>query len=126
MLGAAVTEKFGTATLMGIIQAFIALNTGFSSVVGLLVFITYSLPGLAIDTVLCTKLFSKIPTKDRMAIAGGMGVLAGALFTNILYYRLALVPFLLFYILGILSGALGGRIAWLVMERVPYNIKNMR
>ncbi|MBR5873893.1 MAG: ECF transporter S component [Oscillospiraceae bacterium] len=126
VLGAAVTEKFGTATLMGIVQAFIALNTGFSSVVGLLVFITYSLPGLAIDTVLCTKLFSKIPTKDRMAIAGGMGVLAGALFTNILYYRLALVPFLLFYIFGILSGALGGRIAWLVIERVPYSIKNMR
>ncbi|MBE6865697.1 MAG: hypothetical protein E7492_01890 [Ruminococcaceae bacterium] len=126
VLATAVTGKFGTATMMGFVQAFIALNTGISSTVGLLVFITYSLPGLAIDTVLCTNLFSKIPTKDRMAIAGGMGVLAGALFTNILYYRLALVPFLLFYIFGILSGALGGRIAWLVMERVPYSIKNMR
>ena len=126
VLGAAVTGKFGTATMMGVVQAFIALNTGISSIVGLLVFITYSLPGLAIDTVLSTKLFKALPLKTRMTVAGGAGVLTGAAFTNMLYYRLSFVPFLLFYIFGILSGSLGGRFAWRIMDRVPASIKNMR
>ena len=126
VFAAAVTQKFGTATLMGVVQAFIALNMGISSIVGLLVFITYSLPGLAIDTVLCTPLFTKLTQKDRMALAGAMGVLTGAGFTNMLYYNLSVVPFLLFYLFGILSGGLGGWFAYKIMERIPQQLKNMR
>ena len=122
----AVTQKFGTATLMGVVQAFIALNMGISSIVGLLVFITYSLPGLAIDTVLCTPLFTKLTQKDRMSLAGAIGVLTGAGFTNMLYYNLSVVPFLLFYLFGILSGGLGGWFAYKIMERIPQQLKNMR
>ena len=126
VFAAAVTQKFGTATLMGVVQAFIALNMGISSIVGLLVFITYSLPGLAIDTVLCTPLFTKLTQKYRMALAGAMGVLTGAGFTNMLYYNLSVVPFLLFYLFGILSGGLGGWFAYKIMERIPQQLKNMR
>ncbi|MBQ3008002.1 MAG: ECF transporter S component [Oscillospiraceae bacterium] len=121
------TGKFGTATLMGVVQAVIALSTGVSSVVGLLVFVTYSLPGLAIDTVLCTGIFKKIPMKPRMALAGAAAVFTGAAFTNMLYYRLSFVPFLLFYIFGALSGALGGGFAFMLTEKIPRSvIKNMR
>ena len=126
VLATAVTGKFGTATMMGFVQAFIALNSGISSIVGLLVFITYSLPGIAIDTVLCTGFFKIIPLKNRMAVAGAAGVLTGAGFTNMLYYHLSFIPFLLFYIFGIISGAIGGRVAYIIMERVPHSIKNMR
>ena len=114
-----VTKKFGTATFMGIIQAFIALNMGISSIVGLLVFITYTLPGLAIDTVLCTPVCGKLATKEKMATAGAVGVLTGAGFTNMLYYNMSVVPFLLFYMFGILSGALGGIMAYKIMGRIP-------
>ena len=126
VFAAAVTRKFGTATLMGVVQAVIALNMGISSIVGLLVFITYTLPGLAIDTVLCTNIFRKLPLKNRMMTAGGLGVLTGAAFTNMLYFHLSVVPFLLFYIFGILSGMLGGLVAFKIMERIPNEIKNMR
>ena len=61
-----------------------------------------------------------------MAVAGAAGVLTGAGFTNMLYYRLSFIPFLLFYIFGIISGAIGGRVAYIIMERVPHSIKNMR
>ena len=122
----AVTKKFGTATLMGVVQAFIALNMGVSSIVGLLVFITYSLPGLAIDLFLCTPLANKLPLKDKMMVAGAMGVLTGAAFTNMLYYNMSVVPFLLFYLFGIISGGLGGWFAFKIMERIPRQLKNMR
>lgn len=126
VFASSVTGKFGTATLMGVVQAFMALNLGISSIVGLLVFITYSLPGLAIDVILCTSLTKNLPSKGRMMAAGACGVLAGAFFTNILYYNLSVVPFLLFYFFGILSGALGGLFAYKIMERIPSQLKNMR
>ena len=118
------TKKFGTASLMGIIQAFIALNTGISSIVGFLVFVTYTLPGIAIDVVLCTPLFTKLPQTQRMELAGAMGVLTGAAFTNMLYYNLSVVPFLLFYLFGILSGDLGGWFADKISERIPQQLLN--
>ena len=126
VFASAVTQKFGTATLMGVVQAFIALNMGVSSIVGLLVFITYTLPGFAIDIVLCTPLFTKMMQKDRMTLAGAVGVLTGAGFTNMLYYNMSVVPFLLFYLFGILSGGLGGWFAYKITERIPKQIKNMR
>ena len=124
VFAAAVTQKFGTATLMGVIQAFIALNMGISSITGLLVFITYSLPGIAIDAVLCTDIFKKLAVKDRMSAAGALGVLTGAAFTNMLYYNMSIVPFLLFYLFGILSGALGGWFAYKITERLPAQLLN--
>lgn len=118
----AYTHKFGTAFLMGAVQAVIALGSGVSAVVGMLVFITYTLPGLAIDFVMCSSLFKKMNTKIRMMLAGASGVLAGAGSTNILYFHLSFVPFLLFYIFGILSGALGGYIAYILQNKLPKNI----
>lgn len=96
----AVIKKFGTATLMGFTQAVMALGTGFSSVVGLLALITNTLPGLAIDFVLCTPVFNKLSLKSRMCLAGSCGVLAGAISTNMLYYRLSLIHFYFFIFLA--------------------------
>ncbi len=73
VFAAAVTGKYGTATLMGFVQAVISLNLGISSMAGMLVFITYTLPGMAIDAVLCTGILKKLPLKIRMAVAGGCG-----------------------------------------------------
>jgi len=110
--------------MMGAVQAVIALGLGISSVVGLLVFITYTLPGIAIDAILCTDFLCKIQMKTRMMLAGGAGVLTGAAFTNMLYFNLSVIPFILFYIFGILSGALGGYMAFIIMESLPESIKS--
>ena len=96
----AVIKKFGTATLMGFTQAVMALGTGFSSVVGLLALITYTLPGLAIDFVLCTPVFNKLSLKSRMCLAGSCGVLAGAISTNMLYTDCPLSHFYFFIFLA--------------------------
>ena len=36
--------------------------------------------------------------------------------------RMAWIPFLLFYLVGILSGALGGYIAWQILQRLPESL----
>ncbi len=111
-----------TGLMMGFVQAVIAISGGISAQVGLLVFITYSLPGMAVDFALCWGLFDFLALKTRMMIAGGLGVLAGAAMTNSLYFHMSLVPFLLFYIFGILSGAFGGYIAYTIYNRVPQRV----
>ncbi len=108
--------------LMGVVQAAISIGSGVSATVGLLVFITYTMPGIAVDLVLCSGLFNFLPLKQRMCFAGAIAVFAGALFTNMLYFRLAFVPFLLFYIFGIISGAFGGYTAYIIYNRAPKKV----
>lgn len=123
VFGCAYTNKRGTAFLMGFVQAFISLASGISASAGIFVFITYTMPGIAIDFVICGRLFSKISMKYKMMAAGSMGVLAGAVLTNILYFHLSPIPFILFYIFGIASGALGGYIGFVILEAIPKSIK---
>ncbi len=111
-----------TGFMMGFAQAVIALSSGISAQVGFLVFITYTLPGIAVDLVLCWKIMDFLPLKTRMMIAGALSALAGAGMTNTLYFHMELVPFLLFYIFGILAGAVGGYIAYTIYNRVPENV----
>ena len=115
--GAALVHKPCTALLIGFLQGVLALSTGISAVAGALVLITYSLPGISIDAIMM--LGQRIPLKERMILAGSLGVLTGSVATNLLYFHLALIPFLLFYIFGILSGGIGGYLAWRIMQRIP-------
>lgn len=118
----AFTGKFGTALLMGALQATLALVMGFTAQAGLLVYITYTLPGLAVDLALATPLLAFLSQKLRMMAAGALGVLAGAVMSNLLYFRLGFVPFMLFYILGILSGVISGGLACFILNRLPLSL----
>ncbi len=123
VFAAARIRKPGTALLMGLVQAAMSLSMGISATAGILVFITYTMPGAAIDLILCSGWFDRFPLKLRMSAAGAAGVLAGAAFTNMLYFRLPLTAFLLFYLLGILSGACGGAFAWHLSRRLPASVR---
>lgn len=118
VFGAARIRKPGTGTLMGLTQALLSLGTGIGSNAGILVLITYTLPGAAIDAVLCLPLFRRLALKSRMMAAGSAGAVAGAALTNLLYFKMPPAAFLLFYLFGILSGGLGGLGAWFFYERL--------
>ena len=120
---AALIGKKGTALLTGLLQGLISLTTGISAAAGILVLVTYSLPGLAVDLVMLWSVFDRIPKKSRMMLAGGAGVLTGAAATNILYFRLPVIPFILFYAVGILSGAAGGWLACMILQRLPASVR---
>ena len=115
------TGKPWTAFLGGLLQRFVALSTGISAQAGIMVLITYSLPGIAIDAIMR---LPKPEMKYRMVLAGAAGVLAGAVSTNLLYFHMSMIPFILFYIFGLASGALGGYIANLLYERIPVQYRN--
>lgn len=117
VVGVAVTGKRGTAFLIGLIQGVLAFSTGISAIAGALVLITYSLPGVTIDAVMLG--MRGMPLKQRMILAGSLGVLTGAAATNLLYFHLAVLPFILFYLFGILSGGLGGYLAYHILLRIP-------
>ena len=123
VFAAALIRKPGTALIAGLLQGIVSLSTGISAAAGALVLITYSLPGAVIDLVMLLPAKEGRGLKARCVIAGSAGVLAGAAATNMLYFHLQPVPFLLFYIFGILSGALGGYLAWLILQRIPADIK---
>lgn len=120
---AALIGKKGTALITGLLQGLISLTTGISAAAGVLVLITYSLPGLAVDLVMLLPAFDRLSVKNRMMLAGGLGVLAGAASTNVLYFRLPVIPFILFYAIGILSGAAGGWLACLIVHRLPASVR---
>ncbi len=121
VFGSLLVRKPGIAALMGFLQAVISLSAGISAAAGALVLITYTLPGVMIDLAVCAPL--PVPLKTKAVLAGTFGVLAGAASTNLLYFHLSLIPFLLFYIFGILSGALGGYLAWVILNRLPEQYK---
>lgn len=87
VFAAARIRKPGTALLMGLVQAAMSLSMGISATAGILVFITYTMPGAAIDLILCSGWFDRFPLKLRMSAAGAAGVLAGAAL-----YQYALFP----------------------------------
>ncbi|MBQ1321175.1 MAG: ECF transporter S component [Solobacterium sp.] len=120
VFAAALIRKPAAGLLTGFVQGVCSLATGISAAAGVLVLITYSIPGMAIDLVMHIPM--KMNLKTRMMLAGSGGVLSGAAATNILYYRMAWIPFLLFYLVGILSGALGGYIAWQILQRLPESL----
>lgn len=122
VFASAMIGKPGVAFLGGLVQRLVALTTGISAQAGILVIITFSLPGAAIDLVMSLPI--SFGTRTRMMLAGAAGVLAGAASTNILYFHMSLLPFILFYIFGILSGGLGGYIAYLLYTRMPAEYRN--
>lgn len=119
---AALTGRKWTAFMAGLLQGLISLTTGISATVGALVLITYSIPGLAIDLVMLLPVLDPMPKKHRMMLAGAAGVLTGAAATNLLYFRLPLIAFMLFYAVGIGSGAAGGWLAYVILKRLPASV----
>lgn len=116
VLGAALVNKRGTATLIGLVQSIMVIATGVYGTHGIVSLLTYTLPGLTVDVLLW---LTRQEAGAKMAMfIGGIGAnLCGVFLANLVFFRLPLVPLLLAISAGALSGALGGLLAWLVAER---------
>lgn len=111
VLGIGYVKKFGTGTLIGIVQGILVIVTGAMGTHGIISIISYSLPGLVADLVF---LFSK--NKNYTILHYMLGCLAanitGTIISNLLFFRLPGLALLLLLSAAALSGALGGIIAW--------------
>ncbi|HRW12657.1 MAG TPA: ECF transporter S component [Syntrophomonas sp.] len=116
VLGAALVKKPGTAALIGLVQSIMVIVTGFYGTHGIVSLVTYTLPGLTVDLLYW---IARLKADEKMAMfAGCIGAnLCGVLLSNLVFFRLPLIPLLFSLSAGALSGALGGLLAWLVAER---------
>lgn len=116
VLGAALVKKNGTATLIGLVQSIMVIAAGFYGTHGIISLVTYTLPGLTVDLLLW---ITRLQADEKMAMfVGCIGAnLCGVFLSNIVFFRLPLIPLLFTLSAGALSGALGGLLAWLVAER---------
>lgn len=117
VLGAGFVKKPGTATLIGLVQSIVVIATGFYGTHGIVSLLTYTLPGLTVDVLLW---ISRQEHDEKMVMfISGIGAnLCGVVLSNLVFFRLPLVPLLLSISAGALSGALGGLLAWLVLVRL--------
>lgn len=108
----------GAATMMAAVQALLAILWGVGNAAGAYMLASYLAPGIVIDLVMGLGINRRISYKTASQAACALGVVAGAAVNNLLFFRLSLVPALLFYLLGAASGLLCGWLAALLYQRL--------
>ncbi len=122
----ALTGKYGTATLAGLVQAILVMITGVSGSHGALSLVTYTAPGLIVDIVFF--IIRRVPDSLPLAMLAGMlANLAGTVCTNVIFFSLPLIPLLLSLCAAAFSGGVGGVLSHLLLEALRrYGIKRKK
>ncbi len=121
VLAAGLVNKRGTATLTSFTQALIVLVTGWFGSHGLVSIFTYTLPGLVVDLVYFL-IRRKWTNVYEFFFAGILANVAGTYLSNLAFFRLPLVPLMLSLSCAMLSGGVGGLIAF----KIYTSINSMR
>jgi len=117
VLGAALIKKRGSATLIALTQGIIVMVTGSFGTHGILSILTYGLPGFAVD--LGFLLFNRRFENSLDFFAAGMiANLGGTYLSNLVFFRLPILPLIISLSIGALSGGLGGLLAYLIYNKV--------
>lgn len=109
------TDKRGTAILVGVIQALLVMIAGVSGSHGAMSLLSYTLPGITMDLGLFI-LRRKVDNLLSAFIAGILCNIAGTIATNVIFFTLPLVPLLLSLFVSAFSGALGGLLSWQLLK----------
>src|SRR6056297_385940 len=117
VLGAGLIKKRGSATLIALTQGIIVMVTGTFGTHGILSILTYGLPGLAVDLVFLV-FNRKFENSLDFFAAGIIANLGGTYLSNLVFFRLPLLPLTISLSIGALSGGLGGLLAYLIYTKV--------
>ncbi|MDR0876172.1 MAG: ECF transporter S component [Clostridiales Family XIII bacterium] len=114
VLAFAITGKYGSATLAGLVQAIIVMLTGIPGSHGLMSIFSYVSPGLAVDLLMFILLTLGGRDFDRMAsfFAGMAANVMGTLAVNVIFFHLPPLFLTLTILVAAASGGVGGLIAW--------------
>jgi hypothetical protein len=116
VVGLGLTRKYGTATLIGLVQALMVIGTGVIGSHGIMSLISYTLPGVAVDLGLFLIGKHKACCLFCCFIGGMLANLTGTLTVNVIFFQLPLLPLILSILTAAFSGALGGILAWEVLK----------
>ncbi len=117
VLGASITQKRGTATIIALIQAVVVTITGTLGSHGAASLFTYTLPGIAVD-LLYLILRHKACCTLCCFLGGIVANVTGSFAVNLAIFNLSTVPLLLSFCAAGLSGGLGGLIAYAIATNV--------
>lgn len=117
VLGAAITQKRGTATIIALIQAVVVTITGTLGSHGAASLFTYTLPGIAVDLlylIICRKQYNMLSG----FLGGVIANVTGSFAVNLAIFNLSLMPLMLSLCTAALFGGLGGLIAHAIAVNV--------
>lgn len=117
VLSASLIQKRGVATLTALIQALIVMISGSFGSHGIISVLTYSLPGIMIDVVFLI-LRRKVDTKMDFFLAGIVANISGTYLSNLVFFRLPIIPLAISLLSACLSGGLGGLLAYFIKEQL--------
>lgn len=111
VMGVGFVKKFGTGTLIGIVQGILVISTGAMGTHGIMSIISYTLPGIIVDIIFR---ISKEKSFNILHYVFGcmLANVCGTLISNLLFFRLPFVTVVLVLSLAAFSGAIGGLIAY--------------
>lgn len=115
VMGGAIVRKPGAATLAAIVQAILMIVLSVYGTHGIISLFTYSLPGIIVDIILMIR--SKYELADCFFACIGANI-TGTFLSNLVFFRLPLVPLMFSFSLAALSGGLGGMIAYMVITNI--------
>ena len=121
VLASVLTNKKGSALLVGLIQGVVVISLGYFGNHGAVSLISYSLPGLTIEII---ALF--FPHKKNILfciLATVFANITGATIVVLLVLRLSLIPLIISIIASSISGILGGILAFSIFNKLNnYNL----
>lgn len=120
VVAAVMTERFGCAAIMSIVQSALALAFGMVGSMGALSIIGYIVPGFGIDILLFVTRKSPLSRRERVVLANTVAAPCAALTANFIVFRLQGAALLLYLCVSVTSGAIFGLLgAELVRRLVP-------
>lgn len=111
VVGYGMVRKPGTATLIGIVQAFLVMFTGVIGSHGIMSLFTYIMPGLVMDIVLLI-IGHRACCRACCVIAGAAANMTGTACVNVVFFQAPGMYLILILSVAALSGAIGGYISW--------------
>lgn len=115
-LAMALTKRFGAASLTGLLQGFVVLITGLFGGHGAISLLTFSLPGVAAD--LIGSIYKRYEKLDGQILYCLLANLTGTWIVGLIIMRLPKAPLYIAMGISVISGALGGVLAWLIYREL--------
>ena len=115
VVGFGMTGKYGTGTLISLVQALMVLFVGVIGSHGAVSLISYTLPGFFMDLVLFL-IGHRVCCRPCALIAGAVANLAGTFAVNLVFFSLPPVFLLMTATISLLSGGVGGLLSWELLK----------
>lgn len=115
-LGLALVDKKGTAFIIALVQSIVLLITGLPGSHGIWTFLTYLTPGIIVEIVF---LFKKNNCNIlHFIISTALANILGTFGSNLLFFRMDILPLSFTLVAAAFSGCIGGIIGYLVYKKI--------